>query len=266
MEAYKRILVVDDEEQTVFVLSRSLRKLGPLYEVVGVTSSQEALEKYKAAPFDLLITDIAMPGMSGVELTEAVRSLDPNAQVVWFSAYTDYEREAQQLGVYRYVLKPLDLQEMRQIAQEGLEARPTVQDEPPRLRPEKGVLILDDNDNLRRLFTRALNESGFQAFPAATLQQARELLAQYDFNVFLCDIHVGEGRGTDLLREQSARLNRAGTHVIIVSADPRYRDLCAEMGIEFYMEKPVAIPPLITLVNRLIANRHPPSTQTAQLP
>lgn len=264
MNVYKRILVVDDEEQTVFVLGRGLRKLGPMYEVVTVTSGQEALTRFKEAPFDLVITDLAMPEMDGVELTKAMREIDPDARVIWFSAYSHYDQDAQQLGIYRYLLKPADMRQLRQAVQEGLEtAAPAAPS--PRARVEKSVLILDDNDSLRRLFSRAMKEAGYQAFTAATLQAARDLLAQYDFDVFLCDIHVGEGRGTDLLREQSAKLNQADTQIIMVSADPRYRDICAEMGIEFYIEKPVAIPPLVTLVNRLMAHRYPPPPKETAL-
>ncbi len=255
MSPYKRVLIVDDEEQAVYVMGKGLRKLGPLYEIVTTTNGQEALEKFKEAPFDLLITDLMMPGIDGVQLTEEVRALNPDVPVIWFSAYAHFDAEAKRLGVKHYMLKPFDINEIRQIAQDEL-ATQVVRPASQRQHQEKSVLILDDNDYLRRLFHRALSEAGYKTFPVANLQEARTLLAHYDFDVFLCDIHLDEGRGTDLLREQLATLNQAETQVIIVSADPRYRDTCAEMGIEFYLEKPVAIPPLITLVHRLMMNRY----------
>ncbi len=249
MYSCKRILIVDDEPQVVFVLRHSLRKLGNAYEILTATNGQEALDKIKVTSFNLLITDLAMPGMNGVALTENARTIDPNLKIVWLTAYDHWKAEAERLGVYRYMLKPVDIDLVRQIVQEEMEANGTAPTPPSS--SEKNILILDDNDHIRRLFSRALEQSGYKTYPIATLQEARDLLAQRRFDVFLCDIHVGADRGTDLLREQSGRLNQAGTHVIMVSADPRYRSLCAEMGIEFYMEKPVAIAPLITLVNRL---------------
>jgi DNA-binding NtrC family response regulator len=114
---------------------------------------------------------------------------------------------------------------------------------------------MDDNDDLRRLYAKSLARAGYQTYPAATIREARELLARHRFDVFLCDIRMsGEGLGTDFLREQLDTLKAQGTQIVMVSAEARYRDVCEEMGIEFYIEKPVAIPPLITLVNRLTAH------------
>ncbi len=258
MYSCKRILIVDDEPQVVFVLRHSLRKLGSTYEILTAMNGQEALEKLKVAPFNLLITDLEMPGMNGVTLTENARTIAPDLRVVWLTAYDHWKAEAERLGVYRYMLKPVDIDLIRQIVQEEMEAGGA--SHTPAASQEKTILILDDNDHIRRLFSRALEQSGYKTYPVATVQEARDLLAQHHFDVFLCDIHVGADRGTDLLREQSARLSKAGTNVIMVSADPRYRSLCTEMGIEFYMEKPVAIAPLVTLVSRLTAN---PPTPTA---
>jgi DNA-binding NtrC family response regulator len=252
--AYKRILIVDDEEQVVFVLRNSLKKLGEMYEIVTATNGQDAIDKFENAPFDLLITDLKMPGMNGVVLTEKIRAMDPKTQVIWVTGHDEWQADAQRLGVYRYILKPLDVEDIRQVAREGLEAGQPAR--PAAERPASQVLIMDDTDDLRRLYSKALGKAGYKVYPAATIHQARQLLGQHHFDVFLCDIRMGsEGLGIDLLREQLDALNRAGTQVIMVSAEARYRDMCEEMGIEFYVEKPVALPPLITLVNRLTASR-----------
>ena len=115
----------------------------------------------------------------------------------------------------------------------------------------KHVLILEDNPDLRHLYGKALRKSGYAVYPAATLQEARNLLAGCRFDIFLCDIQVDGKLGTDLLAEQGAALLRGDTHVIVMSAYPRYRPFCEEMGVEFYLEKPVAINTLLTLVERL---------------
>lgn len=247
--SYKRILVVDDEEQVVFVLHNSLKKLGAMYEIVTARNGQEALDKIEQAPVDLLVTDLAMPDMDGVALTEAVRTQAPHTKIVWVSAHSQWAGEAERLGVRRYILKPLDVAEIRRVVREELEASP-----PPPPTPLQGkILIMEDTDDLRRLYSKTLAKAGYQVFPAATIREARELLAQHRFDVFMCDIRMGsEGLGTDLLREQLDALRALGTEIIMVSAEARYRDLCEEMGIEFYIEKPVALPPLITLVNRLL--------------
>ena len=115
------------------------------------------------------------------------------------------------------------------------------------------ILIMEDSADLRRLYGKAFSKSGYQVYPAATLEEARALLVENHMDVFLCDIHMGNERGTDLLREQAARLSENGTKVIVVSGQAQYRPFCEEMGVDFYMEKPVAIGTLLTLVERLTA-------------
>ncbi len=119
----KRILIVDDEDSILFTLRAGLRKLGDEYEIVTARNGQEALTKIEAAPFDLIITDLKMPGIGGIELTEAVRAAGVDTVVIWVSAYRgrDVEAKAEELEVHRYLSKPLNLEELRRNALEALE-------------------------------------------------------------------------------------------------------------------------------------------------
>lgn len=118
----KRILVVDDEEQVLFTLQHALMGLGGEYEIVTARDGCEALERVTAMPFDLVITDLRLPGMDGVTLTEAIRTLNPNTAVIWITAYGCREVQAQaaRLGVYRCLDKPVEIGEIRKIALEAL--------------------------------------------------------------------------------------------------------------------------------------------------
>jgi CheY-like chemotaxis protein len=154
----RRILLVDDEPSIVEVLSRSLKKLGPGCEVVTATSGQEALARFQQAPFDLLITDVWMPDMDGIALTRAVRTLDADAAIVWLTAYHLSAAEAEGLGIFRHVRKPVTVDVIRDIARAGLASNPR-----PLIRPsgKRLILVLDDDDSVRRLFGRALASAGF---------------------------------------------------------------------------------------------------------
>jgi two-component system response regulator PilR (NtrC family) len=113
------------------------------------------------------------------------------------------------------------------------------------------ILIMEDNPDLRHLYSKSLRKFGYEVHSAATLQEARALLEDSRFDVFLCDIQVGSERGTDLLLEQQAILSQSGTQVVILSAYPRYRPMADEMGVDFYLEKPVSLDTLLTMVKRL---------------
>lgn len=118
----KRILIVDDEAAILSVLKSSLKKLGAGYEVFIALNGQEALEQLGQYPFDLVITDYKMAGMDGLELIEAVRSLQPGARTILMTAYGNdkVEAEAQRLQAYRYLVKPLEIDIFRQIVQSAL--------------------------------------------------------------------------------------------------------------------------------------------------
>ena len=119
----KRILVVDDEDRVLMVLRDGLATLGEGYEIVAAQDGLEALGKIKGGAFDVLITDLRMAGMDGEELTEAVRSWDPDIQTVWITAYNCHEvrADAERLGVYRCLDKPVDINEIRAVVLEVLE-------------------------------------------------------------------------------------------------------------------------------------------------
>jgi DNA-binding response OmpR family regulator len=66
---------------------------------------------------------------------------------------------------------------------------------------------------------------------------------------------MGSERGTDLLRDYSDQLFMSGAQVVMISGKAEYRDMCEDMGVDFFLEKPVAMRTLVTLANRLTA-RH----------
>jgi DNA-binding NtrC family response regulator len=124
MSVRKRILIVDDDERVLWVLHDALARMEDGYEVVTAQSGREALHEFGEQPFDLVITDLRMPGMDGVELTRAIRALDPGAAVIWITAYGSHEvrGETVRLAVYDCLDKPLEIAEIRQAVRNALQA------------------------------------------------------------------------------------------------------------------------------------------------
>lgn len=110
-----RILIVDDEEQILFVLREALSKLGEEYEILTASNGHEALARLREIPIDLLVTDLIMPGMDGVALTEVAYAMFPNTKVIWMTSYDRREDDAQRLSVQRYLLKPLNIDDIRKV-------------------------------------------------------------------------------------------------------------------------------------------------------
>lgn len=106
-----RILLVDDEEQVVQVTGEILHSLG--YEVIGRTSPLEALQLFSSSPhdFDLILTDLTMPGLTGLELSEQVKALRPDMPIILFTGYSDQVSKdaAKEAGIKEYCMKPISM-------------------------------------------------------------------------------------------------------------------------------------------------------------
>jgi DNA-binding NtrC family response regulator len=108
-----RLLIVDDERGIVIALKGLFSKEG--YEVDTAESGEEALEKVKAGPFHVIITDLSMKGMSGIDLLRAVRKLDSECAVLMITAFGSQRIavEAMKAGAEDYLPKPFDNDELR---------------------------------------------------------------------------------------------------------------------------------------------------------
>lgn len=102
------ILIVDDEKNYTLILAAVLEDAG--FEALTANTGQEALDRLRGADVDLVLTDMKMPGMDGIDLLEHVKEIDPELPVIMMTAYGTVEKavEAMQKGAYNYILKPFD--------------------------------------------------------------------------------------------------------------------------------------------------------------
>jgi signal transduction histidine kinase/ActR/RegA family two-component response regulator len=104
-----RILLVDDDEEVRTVTSEMIGELG--YRVCAVATCEEALERVGAERFDLLITDVLMPGMNGVELARRVRNLGAELPIIFSSGYADVQVFGEELSDEAVLKKPFRIAE-----------------------------------------------------------------------------------------------------------------------------------------------------------
>ncbi|MBI4669563.1 MAG: response regulator [Elusimicrobia bacterium] len=104
----QRILAVDDEEGIRYALKRLLSKIG--YSVILAKSGEEALELMKEGPFHLLLADLKLPGLDGLEVARHFKSSFPQAGILVLTGIPSPEtaRQAADLGVFDYLAKPFD--------------------------------------------------------------------------------------------------------------------------------------------------------------
>ncbi|MGE4400762.1 MAG: AAA family ATPase [Desulfobulbus sp.] len=120
-----RILLVDDEEVLVQLGIDVLTSLG--YEVEGSSNSQEALQRFRDRPddFDLLLTDMTMPGLTGKELAEEILALRPQIPVVLCTGFSEFidSHQAEEQGIRAFVQKPYTVAQIGRIIQQILDRK-----------------------------------------------------------------------------------------------------------------------------------------------
>ena len=118
-----RILVIDDEELVRLTLRQTLEKAG--YEVAEAQDGKEGLEIQNEVPVDLVITDIIMPEMDGMEMIHALRQKHPDVKVIAISGggragTAGYLNLAKKIGAHHVLPKPFDRQELLQLVKTTL--------------------------------------------------------------------------------------------------------------------------------------------------
>ncbi|MFQ5789014.1 MAG: sigma-54-dependent transcriptional regulator [Acidobacteriota bacterium] len=116
-----RILVVDDEDSMRQLLEITLGKSG--YQVALAESGAKAVQLFDKSPYDLVISDIKMPDMNGVEVLRRVKSSSPETPVIMITAYASAETavDALRLGAYDYITKPFKIDELKNTVKNALE-------------------------------------------------------------------------------------------------------------------------------------------------
>jgi signal transduction histidine kinase/CheY-like chemotaxis protein len=109
-----RILAVDDEDIVLSFITDALEDEG--YGVVTATNGEEAIRLAAEQTFDLLLTDIRMPGIDGIELAKRIRELSPGVAVIFMTGYANLNsaKDAIKQGAIDYIMKPFELSEIRQ--------------------------------------------------------------------------------------------------------------------------------------------------------
>ena len=116
-----KILIVEDEISTRVGLVKALEK--ERHDAVGVADAESGLALLKQNFFDLLITDIRLPKMSGLELLKKIKEIDPDITVILITAYADVKDavDAMKHGAYDYLIKPIDIYKLRSVVRQALQ-------------------------------------------------------------------------------------------------------------------------------------------------
>ena len=123
MTAQERILIIDDEGEMRELLAKVLEKNG--YQVTAAADGGHALDLLEKEPMDLVVTDVRMPGMDGMEALKAIKELNPDTGVIVMTAFGSIDQAVQAVkeGAHDYISKPFKIDEMLLTIRNALEER-----------------------------------------------------------------------------------------------------------------------------------------------
>jgi DNA-binding NtrC family response regulator len=233
-----KILVVDDEDVLRMTLAAGLELEG--FTVQEAASGEAAISLLEAEPFDLVLSDVRMPGMSGGDLFRHIRERMPDLPVVLMTAYAAEHvvRDATNEGVYAVLTKPFDI-EMASSTLKRAVKRPW-------------VLVIDDAEPFAQSMANALIIAGVRAQAVPTGKAALELVEKGADAVDVCvvDLVMSELNGVEVVE----RLKQIDPKIMLIVVSghevPELVTDALRKGAFKFVRKPVHPLELIRLIAR----------------
>jgi CheY-like chemotaxis protein len=255
----KKILIVDDNATLRDLISRQLESLKSV--TTSAASGAEALEILTQVSFDLIITDLTMPGMNGAELADGIRNKYPAIPIILLNPLNDeaYKAYAENFGaVISKPVKPrllLDavLSQLRHHDSGTATKQNTVHklsDNFSKQYPLK-ILIAEDNPVNQKWTTKILSKLGYQPELANNGKEVLEVVSSRQYDLILMDVQMPEMDGLEATR--MIRLCLAAQPVIIaMTANVMQGDRqdCIQSGMDDYISKPVELNELVSMLEK----------------
>lgn len=253
------ILIVDDEPDVVFFISKVCQPQG--YHTITAQSGLEALKYLEELgdKVDLVLLDLKMPGMGGLEVLKAIRQHHTSVPVIVLTALSEKKKECEEIGVEGFMTKPYSLEELYKRITYIIEEEQEIHSHPE---PPKGfipfakVLIVDDEKEVCEILASALTEdvtdAKFEVQYALDGDEALKIANQFEPDVAIVDIKMQHMWGDELIEKFKAGAAFCPKDFIIfTSADmPEKREKAKKEGYKF-LTKPAKIEELIEVLKNI---------------
>jgi len=178
------VLIVDDDIEMTETLSDILEDSG--YDVESANDGFKAIERVKARTFDVILIDIKMPGINGVETYKEIKSIRPEAAVMMMTAYSveDLVAEALREGAYGVMYKPIDIAKVAEFIE--------------RIKKSALILIVDDDLSTCETLMDVLKEEGYRTARASSSEEAIKKVQERTFDIVFIDVKMPVMNGLEI--------------------------------------------------------------------
>lgn len=234
----RRALVVDDDRSMVKTLSDVLSLKG--WEVTTAFDGESAVQAASRQAFDVVIMDVKMPGMNGVEAFRAMKAKKPELTVVLMTAYAAHEllAQAEREGVLRVLPKPVDIAALFALIEGNLHHK-------------QPVLLIDSDVAFLRTLSEVLRLRGFETLVAEDLDAALRAMEERHPAVVLLHMHLGATSP----REAVYAVHGVSPSAALVlytgrpEAAEQLRQALPPQWVHAYLQKPIAVDKLTGVLN-----------------
>ena len=243
------ILVLDDDPVVRRALTDTLADEG--YQVATAADGIEGLEKARGQTFDILLVDLKLPDMDGIEVLREIRKVTPEVIVILMTAYATLEtaKEAMQLGAYDYLAKPLDPDAVTALLEKALEKRRLDLEMKAAVEVPR-ILVVDDEAIVCQALADILGNEGYRVTTVQSAYQALDTMKRETFNILIADLRLPDLDGIELIN--AARGIDPEILALVITGYPSIESAVEAMKTSAcdYITKPIDPDLLVTAVRR----------------
>lgn len=251
-----RLLLVDDEAEFLEAIRPGLARRG--FHVTTAESGQAALQQLRSEEFHVVVLDVKMPGIDGVDTFREIRRIAPSLPVIMLTGHGSIQQafETSREGVYDYLAKPCDVERLATIARQAVADRAESKAPTEPAADDIRLLLVDDDRELVESLTLALERRGVTVTTALDGTTALARVEASQFDVAVVDVRMPDMDGLNLLNR--LRKNDPLLEVIVLTGHPAVDDARRglKQGAFDYLTKPQRVEDLLLHVRSAADRRH----------
>ncbi len=258
------ILIIDDETDVLWFISKMCQPLG--YETLTASSGMEGLKYVQECgeKIDLVLLDLRMPGMGGIEVLKSIRKHQPDIPVIVLTAVHDKQEECEALGIEAYVKKPYSLEDLCQRIEIVIDRQTFERADvelAPGTTPCAKILIVDDEVEVCELLADALGEDAqgvdFEVKWVTSGDEALRISNEFEPDIGIVDIKMPHMWGDELIKRFKAGEGYCPKDFIVYTSitDPGEVDRAKRLGHKF-LSKPTDLDVLLADLTKICVKHH----------
>ena len=245
MEDFK-VLLLEDDESARMILARTIKKEG--FTVLSAENGRIGMEIFEKEKPQIIISDLKMPEMSGLEVLKNIKKISPRTQFILMTAFGEVDTavEALREGALDYIKKPIDLDVLTLAL--GRAKEKITEDKELHFTPN--ILLAEDDGSARELLVKMLKKEGWNIFSAVDGQESLDIFKREKIDIVLTDIKMPKLDGLSALHEMRKITDDFECVIMSGFGDEGSAIKAMHEGAMNFLKKPIDLENLLVLVEK----------------